>query len=76
MPKGTFQRTSAGKSDVEPEVLASMQALAAVESPSQQVYRKAATLAQDPASVPSIVKAQAIVADFAKAVQVDTTTCP
>lgn len=76
---GAFQTTSSGKStvsDVEPGVLASMQALAAVESPNQEVYREAAALAADPASVPSIVKAQAIVADFAKAVQVDATTCP
>ena len=34
-----------------------------------------AALAANPASVPSIVDAQAIAADFAKAVQVDVTTC-
>lgn len=73
-----FQTTSAGKStvsDVEPAVLASMRSLAAVKSPNQAVYEKAATLAQDPSKVTSIADAQAIVADFAKAVQVDVTTC-
>lgn len=73
-----FQSVSAGKStvtDVEPAVLASMQALAAVKSPSQDEYTKAASLAKDPAGVPSIVDAQKIVADFAKAVQVDAATC-
>jgi hypothetical protein len=75
----TFETVSKGKStvsNVEPQVLASMQALAAVESPNQKAYAKMAGLAKDPASVTSIVTAQGITADFAKAIQVDVTTCP
>lgn len=72
--------TAAGDStptstDVAPPVLAAMEQLAAVESPNQKTYRAFVEMTKDPASVPSIVTAQAVAADFAKAVQVDVTTC-
>jgi len=61
--------------DASPEVLAAMETLAATASPFQAQYQAFLGLAKEPSSVPSIADAQAISADFTKAVEVDVVTC-
>lgn len=73
-----FEEAAKGKpttGSVDPAVLSAMTTLASVPSPNRIVYEKMVGLTRDPASVTSIVAAQAIAADFAKAIQVDVTTC-
>lgn len=74
----SFTAVSAGaasSTDVSPETLAAMEVLATVESPNKAAYAGYLGVVKDPASVPSIADAQALSADFTKAVQVDTVTC-
>jgi hypothetical protein len=73
-----FQAVSgaaAPTSGVTPEQLAAMESMAAVESPNQKTYQAFVSMTKDPSSVPSIDDAQKTAAGFAKAVQVDVTTC-
>jgi hypothetical protein len=67
--------TPTSSTSVAPGVLAAMEQLAAVQSPYQSTYQSYVAMAKDPASVPDIDKAQKLAASFAKAVQVDVTTC-
>lgn len=61
--------------DASPEVLAAMETLAATASPNQAQYQAFLGLVKEPSSIPSIADAQAISADFTKAVEVDVVTC-
>jgi len=61
--------------EVSPEAIAAMEALAAVESPYQEKYQAFVTMTKDLSSITSAEEAQAIASDFAHAVQVDVTTC-
>lgn len=61
--------------EVSPEALAAMDALAAVESPYQEKYRAYITMTKDLSSITSVEEAQAIASEFAHAIQVDVTTC-
>jgi len=55
--------------------LKAMKRLAAVESPSRDVYERFVDMVSDPEGVTSIAVAQEIATDFANAVQVDASVC-
>ncbi|MFF2053684.1 DUF4190 domain-containing protein [Leifsonia sp. NPDC058194] len=66
---------NASSTNVTPQQLAAMEQLAAVKSPNQPVYQRYLAMTKDPKSVSSLDKAQVLASSFAKAVQVDVTTC-
>lgn len=71
----TVSSGSASGTDASPEVLAAMDALAAVDSPYQDAYRHYASWVKAPESISTIKETQRVASAFAKAIQVDTATC-
>lgn len=66
---------AAAEADTSARLVAELEELAAVESPYQQKYQAYLGMTKAPASIASEKAAQAIASDFAKALQIDVTTC-
>jgi len=75
--KSYFAQSAGANSstNVSSEALAALEQLAAVQSPYQGKYQAYLAMVKDPASVPKPDQVQQLSANFAKAVQVDITTC-